>query len=508
MLVPVPTLQIPNNQGDSLNVRPRSWATPADWANFRDVITELYSYNTLARTMKIMEQSCGFRATWVPDILIQDLLIKNSERMYKSRVQQWGLDKKYKGPETRVTTRKSEGHEALSKGSTFRIRFRIRGQWVEYDEAIRFFNQKGVPVDDIVVQDARPWTREYMECFTQMSTSVRKPEKLAVPERIFRVLCDYYEESFTTGKWNSRNPESRCQTTKTSDDVFSLLRDLRSKYILACDLFNHNHAQEGGQAIRGAFAMMDEIILAEHPHNFETLAQIVMNCHLKGRPELAAATFRHLSGLGKRCLRENHPFGLICGWLSSMHKFDQSYVQEVLCQLLRATYESFQRRLGPHHRSTIEAHLAYIHWPSEINKDSRFELLALKQLLGDCEHFLPRHNLQTLHVRLRLAYAYRYWKDNVAASKEAEVALANVACHGEFRLNALETLARSYRGLNKLEMSEQILKQAIDLSSSIHGLEYAWTQKLMLQLEEWLTERIAREEAEVVRLRECLLSSR
>ncbi|KAH8753254.1 Clr5 domain-containing protein, partial [Diaporthe sp. PMI_573] len=54
------------------------YATPEGWEQHRDKIIELYKKKTLKEVLEIMEQEHNFVAT---------------ERMYKARFKEWGVNK-------------------------------------------------------------------------------------------------------------------------------------------------------------------------------------------------------------------------------------------------------------------------------------------------------------------------------------------------------------------------------------------------------------------------------
>ncbi|KAH7118267.1 Clr5 domain-containing protein [Dactylonectria estremocensis] len=94
--------------------------TEDEWARMQPHITKLYSDEAkpLKEVMEILEQGYGFHAT---------------PRMYKHRLQKWGLDKKYKEREVIFMSLLKQQRDALGKQSVFYVRGR-RVNWGQIEK--------------------------------------------------------------------------------------------------------------------------------------------------------------------------------------------------------------------------------------------------------------------------------------------------------------------------------------------------------------------------------------
>ena len=64
------------------------WASKADWARHKDLIRDLYLFNTLPKMMDSMARDHGFKATYVRFCVSLSFLIltTSSEKMYKTQI--------------------------------------------------------------------------------------------------------------------------------------------------------------------------------------------------------------------------------------------------------------------------------------------------------------------------------------------------------------------------------------------------------------------------------------
>ncbi|KAL9128044.1 MAG: hypothetical protein Q9175_007613 [Cornicularia normoerica] len=153
------------------------WATKEDWIRHQALIEHLYRKQTLAKTIDFMTSRYGFKAT---------------ENMYKKRINQWGLDKKNKAKEMRAIARKHRQLGDQGKLTTFRVRGRV----IDYKDVVRYWERKGVRIDDVIAQRAKSKTPEAVDCFISLRSPTMTPEPMTNPERILISIRDYHKGSF------------------------------------------------------------------------------------------------------------------------------------------------------------------------------------------------------------------------------------------------------------------------------------------------------------------------
>ncbi|CAD6593216.1 MAG: hypothetical protein ASARMPREDX12_006943 [Alectoria sarmentosa] len=277
--------------------KPNGWAAKPNWARHEALIKQLYLYEkkSLGEVMRIMESQHGFRAT---------------VKMYKTHIKQWGLDKKNKEFEMRGIVRKNKQRADEGKGSIICVRGRLRN----FAEIVRYWNRKGVSIDDIIARQTESPTPEAVEFFTPVPTPILTPQVLATPERMFRCIRDYCKGSFESGTWVRTEPLSLCYSIKDEKTLDSRVEDFGTQCISACELFSRNLFQEAGQTLIAATAKTKNILSAEYPENLTALFRLIVIVRNKKRDEIALIILRQFSALGKVLLGSEHPLSRIYAW--------------------------------------------------------------------------------------------------------------------------------------------------------------------------------------------------
>ncbi|KAL9072694.1 MAG: hypothetical protein Q9161_003403 [Pseudevernia consocians] len=130
----------------------KSGPKPDIWETHRSTIKRLYldEDKTLKNVMDTMERDYGHKATI---------------KMYKSRINKWGLDKNCKAKEMKAIARKKVERDAIGKASLFQI----RGRQVDIEEVLRHFKRKRYQsLEEMVARDKSPEARtpSDIDCLT------------------------------------------------------------------------------------------------------------------------------------------------------------------------------------------------------------------------------------------------------------------------------------------------------------------------------------------------------
>ena len=130
----------------------KSGPKPDIWETHRSTIKRLYldDNKTLKDVMAIMERDYDHKAT---------------VKMYKSRINKWGLDKNCKAKEMKAIARKKVERDAIGKASLFQI----RGRQVDIEEVLRHFKRKRYQsLEEMVARDKSPEARtpSDIDCLT------------------------------------------------------------------------------------------------------------------------------------------------------------------------------------------------------------------------------------------------------------------------------------------------------------------------------------------------------
>ncbi|KAF5512080.1 hypothetical protein CGCA056_v011917 [Colletotrichum aenigma] len=125
--VPVSPVDVPVSAPVALPIVTKSkvYATEDHWTCHRGIITRLYrdENKTLKEVKQIMEETYYFHAT---------------ERMFKTRIKRWGLDKKFKEAEVLAMLQVKTKRDAAGK----KTRFTVRNQEVEWERIAHYLKRR------------------------------------------------------------------------------------------------------------------------------------------------------------------------------------------------------------------------------------------------------------------------------------------------------------------------------------------------------------------------------
>lgn len=468
------------------NANQSGWATKKDWIKHQALIGQLYKEQPLAEVMEFMESQHGFRATLVTQLLVVLVLLLTSFRvkMYKTRVKQWGLDKKSKENEMRAIVRKKKQLGDQGK----RITFRVRNRSVDYKDVVRYWERKGVSIDDVIAQRAESKTPEAVDCFTSPASPIMMPESMVIPERILVSIRDYCKGSFENRTWLA-TPDGNCTTTKVQGDPVVHLNALSKHCETARALFANSHFQEAGQSLLSATSEIKRILSAEHPLTLTCLFEIGATLFHARRHEIALAILRQFSALAEILVGERHPLRFICGWLALMHP---SQCEDIIIRCSRSIGDHFENLVGPMNWPTLISRL-FIQLV-DVGHDLSHKTFLLQGLLHQCQATLGSLDFRTCETRLSLAYHFIMKRDYVKAVRLGW----DIVAHAQ-RPECLEfgvghyaaglwIVATSHYAMGETFSAELYLREAIDVLVSESGPHDGQARIWLLTLEDWLRE--------------------
>lgn len=401
--------------------------------------------------------------------------------MYKTHIKQWGLDKKNKDFEMRAVVRKNKQRADQGKGSIIRI----RGQLRDFAEVVRYWNRRGISIDDIIARRTASPTPEAVECFTPVPSPILTPEVLAIPERMFRCIRDYFEGSFESGTWVRTEPFFHCSTTKDEENTDGCLDDLVSQCQLACLLFSRDLFQEAGQTLIAATAKIKQILSAELPGTLIELFTLIAFVRRKKRDEMALIILRQFSALGKVLLGSEHPLSRICEWLDST---SPSGFDDTVVRCMESIVDQFERFVGPMHTSTLYARLNYF---SVASPEGNAGIQMRQNLLDECEKTLRPHDPRILLVRGEMVknyFAEGYFVEARTLSQE-NIACSQLVQSKNARFHEqnenLYRVALCQHALGEVDLGIATLHKVIDSIVSRFGSQDWMLRSFLLSLEDW-----------------------
>ena len=409
----------------------------------------------------------------------------DSTKMYKRRIKQWGLDKNNKDEEMRAIVHKTKAR--LDQGK--RSKIHVRGKAVDDKEVIRNWRRKGISIDDVIAHRAASVTPEAVEIVTPVPSRVATPTSLAVPERIFAAIRDYFEGSFTSGNWVYENPEILCYTRKVQGHPLRDLEDLLNYSITACFLFENHRSYEAGRFLISMTATLKKILLAEHPQTLSQILGTVRRVRSEGRDEISIAILRQFCALGEFVVGKEHPLRLICGWLASADAFQ---FNEIIARCLQSVADQLESLVGPMHYSTLTSRAKHINETIHA-RDQREKLL--QNLLGQCELHFGSSDVRTRYLLHELACHYYAGGQHAEALRMGQDLIA----HAQYRQSPssaslhyytteLSLVAYSQWVLGQMSLAEANLREAIALRVSEWGARDSSAGLWLVTLENWLAE--------------------
>ena len=389
--------------------------------------------------------------------------------MYKKRFKGWNARKYNEESEMKAIVRKHTERARVGKASTFKV----RDQVVDIQKVFRYWERKKISVDDIVIRRAMSRTPEAVECLTPLLSPLRTPDVLATQEQILLKLQDYIRGSFDDGKWSDLRQE---------ESIDRFVDQCR----FAFHLLDNDRYLEAGQALNNAFANINTMLRSEHISTFRGLAVITSRVFEINQPEIAFTLLRQVFAMAELLLGSSHPLKVVCMWLASLARTNETLPREVLSTSLRKMADCFQEVLGPRHEESLRYRLDSIIATEAEGGFQRAEGM-LRKLLRDCELSMVEHDYMIHYVRFCLARVL-YGQGNFIQAKEAFQYLHSCMPHSLLKRHCLELLAWSQYRLGDTQEAVTTMREAIDLFLSGGSSEHGWACRSMLFLEDWLSE--------------------
>ena len=411
--------------------------------------------------------------------------------MYKTHIAKWGLDKKNKEPDMRAIVRKNKQRAEQGKRSNFLVRKRQ----VKFAEVVRYWQRKGVNIDEVIARSIASPTPEAVECFTPVSSPIPPPEDLATPEYILRIIRGYIAASFESGTWVKTDPHGECFSIKDPLGSNHAIR-FGNLCLLVAELFDCKNFEEMEKTLYAASAMSRKMLLAETPESLKEVLSLIAVMQSRNEHEIALRILRQLSATSKQLLGESHPLSLFWVWLAAM---PWSQIGDIISRCFDVMIHDFESILGTMHRSTLNYRL--------FRNMMDMNLEMSRRLLDKCECALGSNDERTLFARTGLMYCTFEEGQYAEAKRMAEDLLASI----ERMSGHWSTIGHSYIAYCQYALGEphsaiQNLEVAIHLYMTHYGSQDGMVRKWLLYLEQWHIKQGQLNEATAARDRRIKLS--
>ena len=397
--------------------------------------------------------------------------------MYKTHIAKWGIDKKNKEPEMRAIVRKNKQRAEQGKRSNFRV----RKQQLNFAEVVRYWERKGVNIDEVIARSTASPTPEAIECFTPVSSPIMPPEDLATPEFILRSIRGYIAASFESGTWVKTDPRRGCYSIKDgSGSGHNHPAEFANFWGLAARLLAMKKFDEMEETLSAASVASRKMLLAEHPTSLSVILKRIVTMKFRNAHELALRILRQLSATSGELLGEIHALSLFWAWLAAI---PWSQIEDIISRCLDVIVDDFESIVGPMHTSTLNCRLSQI--------DVDINLGMLRRLLDKCEIALGSCDRRTLIFRCKLMNC-TFTKGHYAAAKRmGEDLLTHVQRNQEliksnwFKITSQRIIARCQYALGEPYIAISNLKVAIHLCMKHYGAQDGLARTWLVTLEQW-----------------------
>ena len=402
--------------------------------------------------------------------------------MYKTHIQQWGLDKKIKDVEMRAVVRKNKQRADQGKSSTIHVRGQHRG----LEDFIRHCNRKGVSIDDIIARHTSSPTPDTVELFTPVPSRVSTPQVLEVPERMFLCIRDYLSGSFEAGNLVRTVPFKPCYSTKCGEEADFHAQNLFFQCEAACTLFSSNAIEEGGRILIAAFGRIKRILSEDPPQTIFNILRLISRLRFLNRDEIAFILLRYLSDLSDLLLGGEHPLKRVFGWCKLLHASD---FDDIATRCVEGTADHFESFVGAMHKSTLEFRRRSNDFPT---REGANRIQKTQRLLSDCEGKLQPDDIRTFSTRDCLAYEYHRQSYHVEAMTLSLESFANSqhipseSIRKHFETQSLRIIAVCQYDLGEVDLGIANLNEAIDSRISVWGPQDTIAGYWLVDLEDWL----------------------
>lgn len=402
--------------------------------------------------------------------------------MYKTYIAKWGLDKKNKEPEMRAIVRKYKQREAQGKGSTIRVRKQQRN----FGDVVRYWERKGVSIDDIIARQTASPTPEAVKFSTPVSSPIATPPELAIPEQMLRCIRDYFKSSFESGTWVRTEPESRCYSLKDENGASSMWYEFCSDCYLACRLFDRSLSHEAGQTLISTIPNIKKMLATEYPETLIELYRLVLDIRRTQKgDEIALSILRQFSAMGQVVLGSQHPITRFCEWSLSVYA---SVFNDTVTKCMELMSDEFANSVGHIHVSALVSRMYLI---GTMSTDGRARFQKLQKLLGECEQTLRPGDFRLLHVRGYMAdecfledrydEAMTMSQKNIDNSQDSSSLSAGLYDYSD----DLYLLGKCQYAIGEVDLGVATLCEAIDSSLSYWGPQTSRARVWLLELENW-----------------------
>lgn len=250
------------------------------------------------------------------------------------------------------------------------------------------------------------------------------------------------------------------------------------------------------RALSKAYALVEQILRAEHPRTLACFFEVFIHLIQTGLPEVTSSLCDYIKRMAAKIDSKGHPWGQICRLLGEL---DSKSIDQAMAQLWKCTTDIFDSELGTANRLAVSVRLDYM---KRVVTNHFDEERLLRDLLGQ---FGGIRRLPTPRVMLNLAHNLNRQGRHHEAEEMALEVVSLLQGYKIYagriveRIESLKIVSRSQFNQGKTLEAEQTIREAIRMIVDQWGIQHPWVPEFMNVLEGWLRVWGRKEDANTLR---------
>lgn len=332
--------------------------------------------------------------------------------------------------------------------------------------------------------------QEFFFSCHELLLSPFQPQALFASESLFRNTDIYFTNLCERMSFDAHGIILNQNGIRSTNE---LCNDFDSYCFTATMLFRRNQHIEFGHALSKAFALVKQILQAQHPRTLTCFLEVFIHLIQIGLPGVANVLRRFIKNMATEIIGDGQPWGQICRLLDEL---DSESLDECMAQLWNRIADTFENELGPSSRLAVSVRLDYIKRVYGVSNKLEEERL-LRDLLG---RFYDVPNQSTPRIMLNLAHNLNRQELHADAETLAWQVLSLLEDHEMYveriaeRIECLKIVSHSQFCAGNIA-AEKTMREAIQMIVHHWGIHHSWALEFKTVLWSWLKDWSREEDA-------------
>jgi len=315
---------------------------------------------------------------------------------------------------------------------------------------------------------------------SRVSHSPSPPQALLVSEKLFHNIKVYFENTCR----NMILDHHGTLLTPNSAKLYNDLCDFDSYCFTATMLKEKGLHVEFRRALSKAFALIEQILRAEHPRTLACFLEVFIHLRQTELPKVTSCLRDFIKEMSAQVTRTEHPWGQICRLLGEL---ESESLDQAMAQAWKCATDTFDSELGTLTPLAVYVRLDYIkrvYWITN-HREEEWHLRGLLAQFGG----IP--SIPTPRVMLNLAHNLNRQGRHDEAEKIAWEVSSLLQKYEIYsgriveRIESLKIVSRSQFNQGN-RAAEQTIREAIRIIMDEWGIQHSWVPEFKNVLEGWL----------------------